>query len=1628
MLSALVAVANAVAVPVLTPISGDEDAHGDVPQAAWAAQQGRVTYATRGSTAVFATDGAAAVRVADVTSEGSELCRVPATLRWSSGHLSGASCEPDRSASDDADRGSAWCASEATGRHSLSVMLPLGTKLAGIEFAARCAQPYDRGCFQWATVLDTSVWNGRGWTRVGELSGPPQPGGGAATQVRVRRALTTVLEARVLRVTPTSWYSWPSIRVDALSYCSDIGGGTGPYTVTLHPLPGALAATVRRQGAAPRLVTINSTGGVKELWRCGPRHHAFCGGDVGAPVVASPAPGGGGLPQPLLRPAGTGQVLAIWSQSSAGTRVLRDAGEWRGTAVAAQLPSPQQLSDLAAWDEDVGEGQLAAGAPTGRLPAWGSPRLGRSRMEGAAVLRMECEDGRLRERRQLYLTYTGAEEYAGDAMLGPPATANVSWASAGQGRCSTLPDFSFALEGADCVTQAADGGTATEWGYRLGAHIRFGSEAAPAACAGTLFPDAADLRIRIDPSGHETDPRADWYAVLHGAVYFRSYDPHHGLELWAWEGGAVAGGAGGVSAAACQEAEMDGAELTVALLPQGSAFDPANFVLQLDVKPLESQSAALVAQLGSGSAGEIWAWRAGLNNDSTAGLTVPSAAGCTVDVPVGSSLNQTLYMTLPSTIGGCSSHPVSGAGAGVFSASVVGGELILARTDEPTGWGGFVTLRCWRQDCIGGAVAAAPVGVWTTLRWECAQGACSVYENGVAGGTANVTAADTTPGTRPEMSSAVYIGALRRSLSRGLTDSFRGGVRGVRLNGACLQPDATRESLGAGCRPPVQSSSGYNASAALRAASEGDVWRHDGNGSWPAYVQWAFSEDAVVSKMEWVCPQQYGCPRSMRLQRSRDGAKWVTAAAVLAPKWNTTGNRTVQARAVRDSTPAPHWRVLIDTVHGVAHNKGEAELDMLRLVSACGVNADGQTRMVADTLPGPDSGAPLGGVVLDGSLLFLAAADSQVYHVTRYNPGGGVARRVTDMYPQLFSRAAGPSVPGAAVAAAQHTAVWAVRGGLLTSDGTEHGTRFHELPPPDTSDHASHVVVLDAAADATRLAYFCGAGSEPAGRSMSDLSSATALCIASVASPHSVSVTRLHIGRGSVAPVPMAGTAVVSSPGFAGDSLEPVWRSVAVRPMGDFRALGDGGCLPAAADVTLDTAAAGWNYETGFLSVRSDGSRAAFLRFSGVTTEAAELRLRLHAVTADWSDVSGRCEKLTVDLLDPSWAWYEAGLAGGDSIGTVIGSTLAAIPGAATGPMDLDISDLVAAHKNITVGYVGAMQLRLRLDPLYCALGNRSAAYTLTLQPSEAELPAERPRVCTRGNGLQQLTYSGSPLASRPPTRSRGSTFRASLLPEAATADSWIYGSCGAATVRFKLGGDALSFMKYGSSAADGRWSRITDAQVVRGSVAALPDSVWLGNTIKVASLQRGVTFLSTRCRDGEECCNGHAPSDVDEVALESLQPRSPHRLSALPRCDAAVCAASGGVCGAEGCECPSETMTGTTGRCECSQWWFGVACDVYCHDDVTCGGKGTCNSDGACDCAAGWGGSKCTVGMTCADLKAALPGVTLDCDHTPAEVVTLRPEDPPVASDLIDRCQACIEEKEVFENGHMRYKCTFAK
>eukprot|EP00756_Hemistasia_phaeocysticola_P011527 Hpha_TRINITY_DN15125_c3_g8::TRINITY_DN15125_c3_g8_i1::g.126490::m.126490 len=130
-----------------------------------------------GGAVLRVTDGARTDTLVDVWGAVSDrLCRVPVSSRWavsstsSSASTSDLSCRPERSAADDGDRGSAWCPPRAASRESsLSLRLPLGTQLAAIEFAARCAQPNDRGCFQWATELDVSVWDGRSWTRIGDM-------------------------------------------------------------------------------------------------------------------------------------------------------------------------------------------------------------------------------------------------------------------------------------------------------------------------------------------------------------------------------------------------------------------------------------------------------------------------------------------------------------------------------------------------------------------------------------------------------------------------------------------------------------------------------------------------------------------------------------------------------------------------------------------------------------------------------------------------------------------------------------------------------------------------------------------------------------------------------------------------------------------------------------------------------------------------------------------------------------------------------------------------------------------------------------------------------------------------------------------------------------------------------------------------------------------------------------------------------------------------------------------------------------------------------------------------------------------------------------------------------------------
>eukprot|EP01062_Namystynia_karyoxenos_P018470 TRINITY_DN1688_c0_g1_i1.p1 TRINITY_DN1688_c0_g1~~TRINITY_DN1688_c0_g1_i1.p1 ORF type:complete len:1681 (+),score=396.64 TRINITY_DN1688_c0_g1_i1:84-5045(+) len=1642
-LTAAALVAPGRARQVLNPVAGQPPT-GAVPQSAWAAMQGQVAFAVAGSSEVWATDGRSAAPLADAALAGTGLCRLTALRRWASGHLSEAGCHPDRSAADDADRGSAWCAPTASaGKHSLSIMLPVGTRLAAVELAARCAQPLDRTCFQWATAVDAAVWDGRGWASLGTLSGPPHPGGGTAAVYRVMRTLSVPVEARILRVTPQTWYRWPSLRLDAYAACAeDAGSGRGPYSLSLYPLPGRLGIEARRRGAAPRLLGLDAAGVLSELWRCDGRNHPLCEGGSGAPAVGTPAPGGAQLPQPLLRPAGTGQLLAL-GPPAGGFRALRDAGEWRGTALAVNLPTAQLISDLTTWEQ---EGDLGAAEPVGRLAAWSAPYLGRSRLEGAAVAKLECDDDRLYERRQVYLTYSGGATAAIDALMGPPGAVNSSWAETTRGKCATIPDFAGAREGSDCVNAAADGVTATEWGHRLGAHIRFDStvgEATPASCASSLFPNAGGLRVRVDPSGHETDPRRDWYAVLHGTVYFRSHDPLHGMELWAWEPGMGISGAGALTPPPCQEAEMDGSELTYAMLPEGAGFDPSDFVLEVEVFPLQSPVGTLVAQLGSGAPGELWSWRTGGYNVSSGsnatggvGIAVPTADGCSVLLPVGVHPSSLLELALPDYVGGCSPHPAEGADAGQFAATVYDGTLLLRRTDSENGWNRHVTLRCWRQDCIGGALAAAPPGIWTTIRWECSHGVCAVYENGALLGAGNVTAAQRIPGRRSAAASSVLIGAMREGLSRGLTDTFRGGIRNLRLNGACLQPDYTRHSQGGGCYIPEAKSSGVNATAALRGAGDGLVWRHDGaTYSWPPFVQWDYGEVAAVTAVEWACAEEYGCPSKVRVQRSADASKWATVATATAKVWNAS---YLQSHRVEDrsGTPARYWRVLIDAAHGAPLTQngvtGEAAVDMLRLGAECGVNAARRARLAADTLPGPDSGDPLAGVVLGGTLLFFASADVQLYHLTRYAPSSG-ARRVTDRLPQRFASAAGPSAPGGAVLQGLHCAVWAVRGGLLVSDGTEHGTRMHPAPPPDTSEGRSHLAVLPSSAGApARVAFFCGGAAQPAAaRSMESAAAQSALCIALVRSPHDVSVTLLPIGRGSIAAVPGTGFAVVSSPGLAGDALQPVWRSLAAAPpLGDFRALGDGGCSEPAADATLDTEQPAYNMHAGFLSVRSDAARAAVLRFEGAPTQLTELRLRLYGVAADWEDVPGSCESLVVEAIDPSWTWAEKGISGGDTAGAVIATATPALPATPTGDLDLDISDLISAHANYTAAgaYAGPLQLRLRLDPNQCQ--NRSMPYTMVFQPRECETPRERPQLCTRGNTLRYLSRATPLLPSAPPTASRGYVQRAVLLSESATTEDWLYASCGGATVRFKPSARALRYLQTGGSPAG--WEPIRDAQVVAGSVRHLPDSLWagdsegdLGGAITLSSVQHGAVFMSTHCQDSEPCCNGALPGAADEAVLQHLQPRAPHRVFTLPRCNAAECEASGGVCGEQGCECPSESMVGGSGRCECAQWWYGPRCDVYCNDAVSCSGRGVCDGLGNCECDAGWGGPECAEGLSCAGLKALLPAaVELNCAHLPeGEVLTAGAG----ADDaVIDRCNACVEEGVVNEKGTVRYQCTF--
>ncbi|KAJ9451526.1 Teneurin-1 [Diplonema papillatum] len=1448
----------------------------------------------------------------------------------------------------------AWCASGAEGGGDLRLDLAgsdgRGSLLTSVEVLPPCwdsadgSQACAAGYLSARVAYQDALGN---WVDLQEDGSPasrtaPRTSPGAQKHSMPRRE--TAVKGRVLavKVTPLRWVGQPCLKVVVRVVCPGTGRSEEGAELHLRRLGNLMLGVIFRPSSTSPWELYGYDVATEEsvlLYRCGPSVHAYCGGGGGFPVMGS----AGGVD--FLRPSGTGQVHVL-KGLAAGYRVVADFGEH------------------AAW-VDVGRADWE-----GAGGDW--TRRGR----GHYVAKLAC---RGEERRRAVYTSFDARFLTDPWALfdGKPPPAEAPGAanatpSAPDHSCSPVGDFSFTVE--NCFSAET-----SQWGASLGAHVSRATCGGPhsPALGGGGFPE---ISVQIDLSSG--GGALDFYAAIGGVVVFRAGDAPHGMELWAYSGGAEPPPPPGIP---CLELAFTGAEAYHAPLAVGDSVSSLaecfgappcdGFEVEFDVFPAElptDHAVTLIEQPGMDGREGAVLWRVAFG---VAGVGLWYAAPeCTVDVSIGTSATNSKLIGVSDDIGGCSEFPANHpAPAGLTVGVVRRGVLNVTIADPSGGWPSELVLRCFRIGCAGGSVDV-PLRAWTRLKWACEAGRCSVFRAGAVVNTTtwNATAFKADPDTLLRCGSSLSVPDMLP------TAGFVGRMRNLRANGQCIVPDIPAV-VNKHCPVPVTSDSeGGNASTAAGFADGAELIV--GAGGW---VMWEWPRTtASVRAVSWGgCGGATAgcCPRALRVQRRRADGTWATVASFTDPA--AGGGRRRHEVHGGGSSSAWRFQAVSCTDADGSHSTGAPmAVDFVEFEAECPpATHQGNppaVQLLADIAPGVDSSNPLAGVALgDRILLFFATKDSSVYYLFGWSPGGGPPWVVSDEHPLRVAPARPQTVPVGTGVGGGVLGVWLVEGGVLVSDGTREGTARHKAPAREGFLGAGEGSVLAEVAPG-EVAYACGGGGGGGGD--------RAICHVRVTAPHEIFVERvLHDDAGGSLLLlqqqqqpgqPFAWYRHQTGEGAAAPPRAGGWPL----PTGCAAAVATGvAAAPAAADGRGLTVATGGAVYLTFPAAFD----AASLR--GKVPRGMAVHLRLFAAGGNGaSEALARCSGVSVELL------------GGDASAAVNGT----LPKGGGGALRVDVTPLIDASPEFSAGSRWTFVLRLPGLGDQCGFPTPPGGYFTTFHAPAAADPATAPRLCVAAAAARRLSPLDAPVFERtPPPASKNAVFAA---------------SCGAAGVRFRVAAPVLRYLQTGGFDPVSLEGRVMPLLAVedasgggRGVVRVLPNCVQLeGGHVTLLSVAPYSVFATTAPHLHPDGCNGVAPGEgvVTEFRYEAGEWGGDGVVEEV--CDAAVCVASGGVCSRAGCAC-GRGQVAVAGACECAAGRYGAGCAARC-DDSQCAGRGRCSPSGNCACDVGWGGPRCREAVTCAVLRQLYPGAQSACPHLPSAFPVVA--GPPA----LDVCDACAAEE----------------
>ena len=817
-----------------------------------------------------------------------------------------------------------------------------------------------------------------------------------------------------------------------------------------------------------------------------------------------------------------------------------------------------------------------------------------------------------------------------------------------------------------------------------------------------------------------------------------------------------------------------------------------------------------------------------------------------------------------------------------------------------------------------------------------------------------------------------------------------------------------------------------------------------------AYILFDYgTTQAVVDSVVWRCSERNTrgrCPRMMELQYLVQGAaRWTTFSAIASRRVNVQQSWKVSRAewSGRAVVASRYWRVKVTEGDGNA----KAAFDFLELAVSCYTHTGGEyfakSSIEADLAPGTGGSSPQAGVVLNGALLFLAAPDSIGHLLYRHNP---TTARSTSIFrePLLFHTSVAPAKPSSLVLPTLGIAVWAVRGGLLVTDGSEEGTRLHEAPTAERTGRETFVVLSENHAGA-EIAYYCDNTAHSRGKVHSSMRSATALCVVSLTSSVGVpAVRKVDTSRGTLARVSSV-SFLVSNRGDSGDVVTYFYSSPARETLPQtLGALKSNLCeLPYAA-TTVDATRPSTALSRGFLSIsaneRGVTGKTALLSFDNVEAwkTVASVHLKLAVLSINFQKATrtstgglntvGSCEMVVVELLSQTYAQnldtltYDT-LSTAAVLSSMNVSTEAFIGG---GAVHIDLTAMMASFATKLDKFV---TLRVSIDSDTCTA--RADPYTIVFAPVWDATPAFRPALCLGSNTVTSIRSNEKKFLSLP--KPIALSLRSGVANDVPLdADTWFYGGCGAVALRFKLNAASR-----GALAAGGQDESyvggidfvqpLFDVEVTEGKVSTLPDTFVLRRTGHIALERRrggnSDVFMSTD--PGSASCVYRQPTDADSAFLGFLDNGAAARVSIVDLCNEARCVASGGICAGFSCLCP-ETMVSLEGDvCECSEGMYGKSCMTYCSAETTCNGRGVCSPSGNCKCDIGFGGASCESTLDCKGVSALFPDAAIQCNRLPDSGVV---NNSALVTSDIDECRACIEEGYEVVDGVRRYFCRHTK